>query len=223
MKLGVETFGNWSAIANAERDLFSESQFKALKGEGEAVKIAGRNVIKAAKLRGASKLAGALRGTIFPKNAKVHPQRPAYVLGTSAQKLFELFDTGATIRARSHALLVPIGEAAKVKHPAFAEPSGRASRAYQAMTAKYGKLVQHRLKDGALALGAFVTAGRGKQKFLPLFLLLKQVVIPKKTNVLAEIARASQGLEQRVGERAITEFEQGHDAVVAKIMGPWAR
>lgn len=217
-KLGVETLGSWAAIADGESDLFLESQWKALKAEGDILKGVARQSVRKAKIRGAARMATSWRGNIFPKKAQTRARNPAYILGTNAGMPLDHLETGITITAKGGALMIPIFEAAKWKQPNFVEQSGRLARVVAAMTQKYGKLSWHKLRNGTPALGAWVRNRAGRDQFKPLFILRRSVTIPKKLDTRADIARAAQGFEQRVGARTMELFTAGHDAVVERAM-----
>jgi hypothetical protein len=217
--LKVETFGAWAKIAEAERALFAQSQWKALKEEGDKLKNVGRDAVRKAKIRGAARLATAVRGNIFPKDARALARKPAYLIGTNASMPLDHLETGITINAKGGGLVIPIFEAAKFKQPHFATQAGRLARVIAAMRAKYGELRWHTLRDKTPALGAWVQGRAGKMKFKPLFILRKSVTIPKKHDMSNEIARAAQGFEQRVAERTMELFMAGHDAAVQRASG----
>jgi hypothetical protein len=216
-KLGVSMLGSWSKIADGERGLYLESQWRALKEEGDLIKEAARDTVRKAPIRGARRMATSWRGDIFPKRPPPFSNRPAYILGTNASMPLDHLETGITITAKGAGLMIPIGEAAKFKQPAFTEQSGRLARVIAAMTAKYGKLSWFKARDGRLYYGAFkTTRSGGQQRFVPLFIVRKSVTIPKKLDTRATIARMGQGFEKRVADKTMARFAAGHDAVVAK-------
>lgn len=213
--LDVKTLGSWAKIAEAERDLFLASQYTALKEEGEKLKEVARNSVRQAPVRGARRMATSWRGVIFPRKAPPYSNKPGYVLGTNAEMpLFHLED-GVVITARGRGLMIPIGEAAKFKQPAFTEQSGRLARVIAAMRQKYGKLSWHE-RRGELFYGAWTQNRAGKDRFIALFIVRTRVTIPKKLNTRAEIAAAARGFEQRVAEKTMSRFSAQHDAAVAR-------
>ncbi|HYD87115.1 MAG TPA: hypothetical protein VEA80_06560 [Vitreimonas sp.] len=222
-RLGVETFGAWAKIADGERRLFAESQHKALKEEGDKLKNVGRDAVRKAKIRGAARLATAVRGNIFPKDARAMARKPAYLIGTNASMPLDHLETGITIHAKGGGLMIPIFEAAKFKQPHFATQAGRLSRVIAAMRQKYGELHWHTLRDGTPAYGAWSASRAGKMRFKPLFILRKSVTIPKKHDMSNAIARAAEGFEARVAERTMQLFLAGRDQVVARASGGAAR
>lgn len=221
--LRADTFGAWGKIADAERDLFLVSQHKALKEEGDKLKLVGRDAVRKAKIRGAARLATAVRGTIFPKLPQARARKPAYLIGTNADIPLKNLETGAVITAKGEGLMVPIGEAAKFKQPNFATQAGRLARVIAAMKQKYGDLKWQKLRDGRLALGAWVAGRTFKQRFKPLFIIVKSVTIPKKHNMSEAIAAAAQGFDQRVAARTMDLFLAGRDAAVTRATGGRSR
>lgn len=220
--LSVSTFGAWSKIADGERELFLSSQWKAVKAEGDKLKNLARDTVRKAKIRRGARLATSWRGQILPAKPPPWGNRPAYLLGTNAPIPLELLETGVTITAKGAALMIPIGEAARFKQPAFTERSGRLARVIAAMKQKYGELSFHTLRNGTRALGAWVEGARGR-RFVALFVLRKSVTIPKRLDTTAEVARAAQGFEDRVARRTMDAFAAGHDDVVAKAVAAAGR
>lgn len=226
MKFSAYTppLGAMARVADAEKALFRRSQWRALKEEGDKIKNVGRAAIRKAKIRGASRLATAIRGTIFPKDQRAMARAPAYVIGNSAEIPLVNLETGAVISAKGGALMIPIGEAARFKQPNFQEQSGRLARTIAAMRAKYGKLSWHKLRDGTLAYGAWAaTRSAGQLRFKALFLLRKSVTIPKKHDAEAQMKRAAQGFEQRVADATMRLFMAEHDQVVQRASGGLGR
>lgn len=216
-KLTVETAGGWRAQAEGERVLFTSSLHKAVKTEGDVIKLAGRDEIRKMKVRGAARMATSVRGTIFPKLPQAGARKPAYLIGTNASMPLDHLGTGITINAKGGGgLMIPIFEAAKFKQPSFATQEGRLARVIAAMKAKYGELAWHTLRDGTPAYGAWVEGRAGKKRFKPLFILRKSVTIPKKHDLNNVIARAAAGFDDRVAQRTMDLFAAGHDAVVAR-------
>jgi hypothetical protein len=211
-------------VAEAEKDLFRRSQYKALKSQGDLIKNAGRDAVRKAKIRGASRLATAIRGDVFPRGKNIYPKSPAYVIGTNAEIPLANLETGATISAKGGGLMIPIGEAAKFKQPNFTERAGRLSRTIAAMEAKYGKLSWHKLRDGTLAMGAWAkTRSGGQMRFKALFIVRKSVTIPKKHDATAQMQRAAQGWDTRVAEETMRLFMAEHPQVVGRITGTLSR
>ena len=211
----VRTLGSWSKVADAQRALFLRCQYEALKEDGDMIKEAARDTVRKAPIRGARRMATSWRGVMFPKKAPPYASRPAYVLGTNAQMPLDHLETGIVITAKGAGLMIPIGEAAKFKQPAFPEQAGRLARVIQAMTQKYGKLSWAK-KRGHLFYGAWTRNRAGKDRFVALFIVRKSVTIPKKLDTRATIARLAQGAPQRVAEKAATRFAAGHDAAIER-------
>lgn len=209
--------GAMAATADAERALFLESLWGATREEGDRIKDIARDSVRGAPIRGARRMATSWRGTIFPKKPPPYANAPSYVLGTNASMPLDHLETGITITAKGGALLVPIGEAARWKQPAFTEQSGRLSRVLAAMRAKYGKLSWFRARDRNVYLGAFkTTRSGGQQRFTPLFMLRTSVTIKPKLDTRAKIATASQGFANRVANGTMIRFMRDHDARVAR-------
>jgi hypothetical protein len=226
MRLEVTTppLGAMAKVADAESKLFRRCQWRAVKAEGDKIKTVGRNAVRKAKIRGASRLATAIRGTIFPKDQNALARSPAYVIGSNAEIPLANLETGAVIAAKGKALMIPIGEAARFKQPNFAEQAGRLARTIAAMRAKYGKLSWRKLRGGTLAYGAWApTRSAGQLRFKALFILRKSVTIPKKHDAEAQMARAGRGFDQRVAEATMRMFAAEHDAVVTRAAGSLAR
>jgi len=222
MLLNVTTppLGSMIRVAEAEKALYRRCQWRALKSEGDKIKDAGRGAVRKARIRGASRLATAIRGTIFPKDQRAMARTPAYVIGNSAEIPLVNLETGAVITTKGLGLMIPIGEAAKFKQPNFAEQSGRLARTIAAMRQKYGKLSWSKLRDGTLAYGAWInTRSAGQLRFRALFVVRKSATIPKKHDASAQMQRASQGFEQRVGVETMRLFAIEHEAVVARATG----
>lgn len=211
----AETLGSWARIADAQRALFLRCQYEALKEDGDVIKEAARDTVRKAPIRGARRMATSWRGAMFPKKAPPYASRPAYVLGTNAQMPLDHLETGIVITAKGAGLMIPIGEAAKFKQPAFTEQAGRLARVIQAMTQKYGKLSWAE-RRGQLFYGAWTRNRAGKDRFVALFIVRKSVTIPKKLDTRATIARLSQGAPQRIADKAMQRFAVGHDAAVAR-------
>lgn len=214
-KLGVSTMGSWAKIADGERKLFLEAQWKALKAEGDKLKEVARDSVRNAKIRGARRMATSWRGEIFPKKPPPFANRPAYVLGTNAAMPLDHLETGAVMTARGFGLMVPIGEAARFKQPPFTEQAGRLARTIAAMRDKYGKLSWLR-RRGQVFYGAWTRNRAGKDRFVALFVVVKSVTIPKKLDTRAAIARAAQGVEGRIAERTMQLFIPAREAMVAR-------
>lgn len=217
-KLGVSTMGAWARIADGERKLFLEAQWKALKGEGDKIKEVARDSVRQAKIRGARRMATSWRGDIFPKKPPPFANRPAYVLGTNASMPLDHLESGITISGKGVGLMVPIGEAARFKQPAFTEQAGRLARTIAAMRSKYGKLSWLR-RRGHLFYGAWTRNRAGKDRFVALFVVVKSVTIPKKLDTRAAILRAARGVETRVAERTMQLFIPAREAMVARETG----
>ncbi len=226
MRLEVKTppLGAYAKVAEAEKALYRRCQHRALKAEGDKIKEAGRNSIRAAKIRGARRLATAIRGTVFPKDERILARAPAYVIGSNAEIPLANLETGATVTAKGGALMIPIGEAARFKQPNFTEQAGRLARTLAAMRAKYGKLSWHKLRDGTLAYGAWApTRSAGQMRFKALFILRKSVTIPKKHDATNEMKRAARGFEERVAADTMRRFIAEHAATVQRASGGFAR
>jgi len=217
-KLGVHMLGHHRAIADGQRDLYLRAQWRALKEDGDRIKEAARDTVRNAPIRGARRMATSWRGDIFPKKPPPYANRPAYILGTNAAMPLDHLETGVTIHARGRTgLLIPVGEAAKFKQPPFTEQAGRLARTIAAMNAKYGKLSWHKLRDGALGLGAWANTRSGAQRFKLLFVVRRSVTIPKKLDTRAVIARMGAGAPQRIADRTMAIFAAEHDAMVARV------
>lgn len=224
LTLKTPPLGSYARVADAEKALFRRCQYKALKAEGDRIKNIGRDVIRKAKIRGASRLATAIRGNMFPKDERVLARAPAYLIGTNAEIPLVNLETGAVITAKGEALMFPIKEAARFKQPNFVAQSGRLARTIAAMQAKYGKLSWHKARDGQLYYGAWVsTRSAGQMRFRPLFILRKSVTIPKKHDAFAQMERAGRNMEQRVADETMRLFLEQHDQVVTRASGGFAR
>lgn len=212
--------GFFARTAEAESLLFRQSMMKAVKSEGDKIKNIGRDAIRKAPIRRASRLATSIRGEVFPRGRNIFPRSPAYVIGTNAQIPLDNLESGAVITAKGNALMFPIGEAAKWKQPNFTEQSGRLARVIAAMTAKYGKLSWHKARNGELYYGAWrKTRSGGQMRFTPLFKLSKSVTIPKKHDAYAQMERAGRGFDKRVADEAMRLFLADYDQVVGRITG----
>lgn len=209
--------GYWRAAADAERGLFLKCQWEALRFEGDRLKNLARDSVRKAPIRRASRLATSWRGVILPKKPPPYGNRPSYLLGTNAAMPLDHLETGITITAKGKGLMVPVGEAARFRQPAFTERAGRLYRTIQAMEAKYGKLSWHRLRDGTLGYGAWTTTRGGKARFRLLFVVRKRVTIPKKLSTRAEIAQGSKGIEQRIADRTMRAFLSEREAMLAEL------
>lgn len=214
-KLSMSMLGSWSKVADAERALFLESQWRAVKEDGDMIKEAARDTVRKAPIRGARRMATSWRGDIFPKKTPPYGSKPAYVLGTNASMPLDHLESGIVITAKGVGLMIPIGEAAKFKQPAFTEQAGRLARVIAAMRAKYGDLSWSE-KRGHLFYGAWTRNRAGKDRFIALFIVRRSVTIPKKLDTRATIARLGQGAPQRVAEKTMQRFVAGHDAAVAR-------
>ncbi|HRE44770.1 MAG TPA: DUF6441 family protein [Terricaulis sp.] len=214
-KLQANMLGSLAKIADAERDLFLECQWRATKEEGDKIKEAARNSVRAAPIKGARRMATSWRGDIFPHKPPPYSNRPAYILGTNAAMPLDHLETGITITAKGDGLLIPIQEAARFKQPAFTEQSGRLARVIQAMTQKYGKLSWFNTRKGRF-LGAWTRNRAGKDRFVALFMVRKSVTIPKKLDTRAVIARAGQGAPERIAAKTMERFAREHDARVER-------
>lgn len=214
-KLQVRMLGSLAKIADAERALFLESQWRATKEEGDRIKEAARNSVRAAPIKGARRMATSWRGDIFPHKPPPYSNRPAYILGTNASMPLDHLESGITITAKGSGLMIPIGEAARFKQPAFTEQAGRLARVIAAMRQKYGKLVWHRVR-GQRFLGAWTRNRAGRDRFVALFVVRQSVTIPKKLDTRAVIARAAQGAPERVASKTMELFAREHDARVER-------
>jgi hypothetical protein len=218
MKLRLEELGDISAIADKEAALFAESSHRETGALGDGVKLAVRADIRKAKFKGAARLANAWRGKLFPRSPKAHAAKPAYVLGNNAERILSTFETGATIKAKGGALMIPIGPAKRVKLPPFTPRE----KLPELVLRQYGaqRFVSQRLKKTRqLALGVF-TAAEGVRKFVPLFLLVKQVEAPDLLDAEKIIEAAAQQLPDRHFAGTLNRFNQalareGRDAAIA--------
>lgn len=216
--------GSMMRVAEAEKALFRRCQYRALKSEGDKIKNVGRAAVRKARIRGASRLATAIRGDIFPRGKNIYPRAPAYVIGNAAEIPLDNLESGAVITATGGALMIPIGEAARYKQPNFVERAGRLARTIAAMRAKYGKLSWHKARDGKLYYGAWTaTRSAGQMRFKPLFVLRRSVSIPKKHDAFAQMQRAAQGFDVRVGEETMRLFAAEYDQTVARASGGLGR
>ncbi len=211
----AETLGSWAKVADAQMALFLESQWRATKEDGDMIKEAARDTVRKAPIKGARRMATSWRGQIYPTKPPPYSRRPAYVLGTNAQMPLDHLESGIVITAKGAGLMIPIGEAAKFKQPAFTEQAGRLARVIAAMTAKYGKLSWAE-KRGQLYYGAWTRNRAGKDRFIALFIVRRSVTIPKKLDTRATIARLAQGAPQRVADKTMQRFSAGHDAAVTR-------
>jgi hypothetical protein len=218
VKIRLEELGDIRATADKEADLFAESSHREMGALGDGVKLAVRADIRKAKFRGAARLANAWRGKLFPRSPKAHAAKPAYVLGNNAEKILSTFETGATIKAKGGALMIPIGPAKRVKLPAFTPRE----KLPELVLRQYGvqRFVSQRLKKTRqLALGVFTAAEGGKRKFVPLFLLVKQVEAPDLLNAEKIIEDAGKSLPDRHFAGTMNRFNQalgreGRDAAI---------
>lgn len=210
MLFEIKTIGNWRALADGDAQGFADAQWQALRDEGDKLKNVARQSVRKAKIRGAARMATSWRGKIFPEKPGSRARAPAYVLGTNAAMPLDHLESGITITAKGSALVIPIGPAARFKQPNFVKQSGRLERVMRAMEQQHGKLVLHKLRDGTMALGVW-KPGAKRQRFLALFILKKTITIPKKLDTRAEIVRAAEGWEQRVGAETMRLYLAGRE------------
>jgi hypothetical protein len=180
-----------------------------LKGYGEEAKTAVRADLRGSGIKGAAKLAGAWRGKMFPANAGKHADKPAYVIGSSAEKIVSTFEDGPTIQFANRGGLVPIGKARRLK----LRPGQARTELPQVAMAFYGvnKLSWGRLRTGELALGVYSALETGKQKFIPLFLVRASVQAPKLLKGRAIIEKKSREAAMQAPDRTFALFEQKRD------------
>lgn len=206
MNFAIDELGTLLESSEWARRLFAESNWRALAKYGSDLKEDVRANVRKSKIARAGRLAGSWRGRMFPANAKAHADRPAFVIGTNAPHIVETFEEGPVIKSKGGGLLIPIGPARRIKL-AIGEPRSALKRKALAM---YGaqRLVSRRLKrTRQLALGVYTGAEGGGRKFIPLFVIVRQVQAPKLLKGYAIIEEGAKALPARASALTFREFE----------------
>ena len=167
-------------MARARADL-GRAAHAAMKRAGDALKDDLRADVAKSGMRNAARVSKTWRGRIYPERPGT--LEPAYVVSNKIPYVFETFEKGETIRARNGGMLIPVGAGLRIR---LAPGESHAARVRKAR-AQYGQLSFFQTRKG-LFLGAWNKTAKGKDRFVPLFLVRKAVQAPDLLNA-EEIAR----------------------------------
>lgn len=206
----LSELGDLRAAAEKDRTLFAESMWSELKQRGDAgLKAELRADVERSGMKNAKRLAKTWRAAVYPKAARAHAARPAYVASQKTPYLAGIFQQGGAIRAKNAFLLIPIGEGRKIRLP-----PGKGHRDLRALAEeRYGqRLISQRLKrSNEIALGVFTAAAGGRQRFVPLFILRPQVQAPKLLKSDAIFAAFSNAFDAGFAGGVVRRFETARE------------
>lgn len=171
MQFNITGLGSIQKEMNEAREDFGRAMHRGMKAKGERLKNALRADVAKSGIRNASRVSKTWRGTIYP--SKPGTLTPAYVVSNKAPWIFESLEKGPVIRFKGGGGLIPIGPAAKLKLP-LGTPR---VAIYDKMVAQYGELSSFKTRKGIM-LGVWQKTAKGKDRFLGLFIIRREVKAP---------------------------------------------
>lgn len=220
LSFGWSDWGDMRRLTDANKKAMSEAVYFVVQGYGAELKEAWRNDVRKSGVRKASRLAGAVRGKMFPARPN-GSMSPAYVIGTNAPTIFEALEEGPTIQFQGGAGLVPIGVARQIM---AGFPIGRPhADIINEVKARYGGVLvsKRSKKTGMLQLGIYSAIGSaGKTRFVPLFAVVRSVQMPKLLKLKRILATYRAGLPARLAQRVPIEWARRVEAAGGIVAEP---
>lgn len=171
MDLKITQLGNIQREMDEARADLGKAFYRGMKNKGDRLKNALRADVAKSGIRNAARVSKTWRGRMYPD--KPGTLEPAYVVSNKAPWIFESLEKGPLIRFKGGGGLIPIGPAAKFKLPPF---QARVTL-YDKMVQQYGPLSAFKTRKGIM-LGVWQQTAKGKQRFLGLFLIRREVKAP---------------------------------------------
>lgn len=199
MRLGVQISGNVGDILEAERRKGARAAKTVMGSVANEIKMAWRAQVGAAF---GTRLANTIRSQAYPRSG--NSLGAAAMVWTRAPKILAAFERGAVIRARNGLFLaVPLpaagsGPGGQRLTPAEWERRRGIKLRFLARPGLPPLLVAHvRLNKRGLGVEARARYGRGR-RVVPIFVLLPQVTLRKRLDLLNTAQRLARNIPARV-------------------------
>ncbi len=205
MELKITHVGNIQKLMDGAREDLGKAFHRGMKAKGDRLKNALRADVAKSGIKNAGRVSKTWRGSIYP--AKAGTLSPAYVVSNKAPWIFESLEKGPVITFKGGGGLIPIGPATKIKLPIGVPRVA----IYDKVVQQYGPLSVFNTRKGPM-LGVWVKTPKGKDRFLGLFIIRRQVKSPDlldaegiiqrelssfPDDMMAEVTRVYEGLQAR--------------------------
>ena len=208
MRLQLSQIGNWRKMLDAEADALAEASHKATMNRGNAIKNAVRADIRKSRIRKAGAIANTWQGKGFPRSAKAHADKPAYVLGNKFLRVIEQLEKGDDISFEGGYGVVPAGLGLRIVRNL--KPGTPRTEFLEEARKQLGVprlTVQRAKRTNQLQLGAYVASNSGRTRFQVVARLVKGVRGVKLLNHSEIIAREGANFGEQVANDAWPIFE----------------
>jgi len=200
MKFAVEVLGSVAEIMRAEIEAGKKAVSAGIGAAGEGLKLDWRGQVTGAGL--GRRLGNAVRSATYPKGR--NSLNAAAMVWTNAPKILSAFEQGATIRSkRGGFLAIPTPAAGTLPRGARITPAQWQQRTGLSLrlVVRPGKslllVAEARLNKGGRAIASRSKTGRGVAT-VPIFILVPQVRLAKRLDLLGAAERAISGVPAHI-------------------------
>jgi hypothetical protein len=200
MKLGIDIRPDLVAVMAAEIKAGEKAVSAAMREAGSGLKNAWRGQIAQAGL--GLRLANSIRSQTYPKSGE--SLKAAALVWSNAPVIVGAHDTGPLIRSKDGFwLAIPTAAAGKGLKGGRITPSEWERRRGLRLRFVYRRrgpsllVAEGRLNSRGLGVVSRSKTGRGKAT-VPIFLLVKQVKLPKRLDLARDAERAVEGVPGRI-------------------------